>query len=134
MEDRWTNKNIDLSVLTDCIVQFFMERRFVTSVENSDGEYQIAARPRPFHGIVEDIEVSIRGRPDDFEVKFLAGSRSSALVRLGTLTAAFGGGVFTLKGLKSHESLEKLEKEFWLYVDRVVWGLADSTVSTGKGS
>lgn len=127
MEDRWTNKNVVLSTLSDAIVRFFVERGFATSLENSEEEYRIVAKPKPTFNILEDINVYVSGRPNDFKVKFDAGSNSSAFVRLGTLTTIFGGGRLTLKGLKSIEVLEKLEKQFWIYVDRKIWSLASSS-------
>lgn len=126
MKDRWKDKNVDLSVLADCIVRFFAENLFAVSIAKSSGEYRIVARPKRFHGIAENIRVSVSGEPNDFSVKFTAGSHSRALVRYGTLTAILGGGYLSLKGLKSLEALEKLCKKFWKYVDEKVWQLAGS--------
>lgn len=126
MEDRWKNKNVDLSLLSDCIAQFFKEKNFAVFVRKSKRKYRIIATPRPFHKIAENINVNISGRPDDFLVKFIAGSHSRALVRHGALAALFGGGYLALKGFKSQEALEKLEKEYWIYVDKEIWQLTDS--------
>lgn len=128
LEDQWTDKNINLKALSNCVVQFFKKRKFVTFEESSDENYHITVTPKHrFHDISEEIQVIISGQPTDFKVRFNAGSRSSELVRLGILTSLFGGGRLTLKGLRSHEAIEKLEKNFWNYVDRVIWGLANST-------
>lgn len=124
MEDQWIDKNVNLSALVNYIVRFFEERRFLTSIKSSAEGFSIIATPRPFHGIVEKINVCITGDPNSFKVKFDAGFHSDKWVKLGMLTSFFGGGFFTLKGLKSQEALEKLEKEFWKYVDSVVWSLA----------
>jgi len=95
-------------------------------MKSSEKEHHIIARPRQFHGIVEEINVYIIGEPEDFKVKFVAGSRSNAWIKLGTITSLLGGGVFLVKGLKSQEALEKLEKEFWDYVNKTAWSLANS--------
>lgn len=124
MEDRWINKNIDLSMIANRLVQFFEKRNFVSSQESSEKEYHIIVMPSKYYDILEEIHVYISGQPDDFKVKFDSGSRSRALVRHGILTTVFGGGRLTLKGLKSQEDLEKLENEFWIYLDRVIWSLA----------
>ncbi len=126
MEDTWIDKDVDLSALTYCIVEFFRKKNFGIFNEGSGETHTIVATPNKSHGIVEEIIVHVTGKPSDFTVKFEAGSRSSELVRLGIFTSTFGGGMFTLKGLKSQEALERLESEFWNYVDRVVWSLADS--------
>lgn len=129
MEDRWINKGVDLSVLINHLIQFFEKRKFVTSLESSEEEYHIIVAPTQHHDILETIHIYIGGRPDDFKVRFDAGSLSRALVRRGILTTFLGGGILTLKGLKSQEALEKLEREFWNYLDRVIWSLANSASS-----
>jgi hypothetical protein len=49
-------------------------------------------------------------------------TRSS--IRLGLLTSALGGGYFTLQGNRLRETLEKLENEFWVYIEDKVALLA----------
>ena len=124
MEDRWRGKNIDLSTLSERIVYFFTRKEFTASLHKRGQEYVIVATPQPFHGIAENIEVYISGTPDDFLVKFDAGSHSQAYVRYGTLLSLIGLGLFVSKGLRSLEQIEKLEKEFWIYVDETIWHLA----------
>lgn len=127
MEDEWTGKNVDLSLLTEQIVQFFQQKQFVTSSEKSEEEHLVVSRPQSSHGIVELVKVHVTGRPEHFKVKFDSGSRSNAFVRYGSLTSFLGGGIIAVKGLKSQEALEKLEKEFWVHVDRTVWSLAKAS-------
>jgi len=124
MEDEWTGKNVDLALLTEQIVQFFKQKRIATLSEKAEDELLITANPDPGYGIVEVVKVHISGRPEHFKVRFDSGSRSNSFVRYGTLTQLLGGGVFALKGLKSQEALEKLEREFWVCVDNAVWNLA----------
>lgn len=124
MEDRWKDKNINLSILSNRLVQFFEARDFVTFREDSEKKYHIVVAPRRFHDILEEIDVYVSGEPDSFKVRFDSGARSRELVRYGILTTVFGGGRLTLKGLKSQEALEKLEREFWIYLDRVIWSLS----------
>ena len=129
MKAHWKDKNINLSIFTNSIRQFFVEKKYASSINRSNEEYQIVVYPTVFHGIVEEISVNIKGHPNDFSVKFIAGSRSRSFVILGPLATIFGGGFLTLKGLKSQEVLEKLEKEFWVYVDKKIWELTDSADS-----
>jgi hypothetical protein len=125
MEDHWVNKNIDLSLIANRLVEFFEKRKFVSFQENSERDHHIIVMPSRYHDILEEIRVYISGQPNDFKVKFDSGSQSRALVRHGILTTVFGGGRLTLKGLKSQEELEKLENEFWVYLDEVIWSLAN---------
>jgi hypothetical protein len=127
MEDEYTGKNVNLSSLADQIVQFFTQKRFVTTSEKSENELLVVAAPESSSGIVESLKVHIAGEPARFKVRFDAGTRSNAFVRYGTLTSLLGGGIFALKGLRSLEALEKLEKEFWVYVDKAVWSLAEES-------
>lgn len=126
MEVQWKDRNVQLSTLTDFVCQFFEERNFTISLSNSNVNYLVVAKPKRSHEIAENIRVSVSGKPNDFTVEFIAGPHSRALVIFGTLTAFFGGGSLSLKGLKSREALEKLERKFWAYLTEKVCQLADS--------
>lgn len=124
MEDRWIGKNIDLSLLSQGILEFFKKEKFIVSLQKKEKGYMIVAVPRRSHKIAEKIFVNITGEPGDFSVKFISGTHSRALVRIGTTFSFLGAGFLVLKGLKSQEELEKLEKRFWMYVDRLIWQLS----------
>ncbi|MDH5448224.1 MAG: hypothetical protein OEX01_04385 [Candidatus Bathyarchaeota archaeon] len=130
MEDRWQNKNIQLPILSDYIGQFFKQSGFSVSLNGFNGDYRITAQPKSDHSIAEDVHVSLSGNPNDFTVKFIAGSRSRMLVRSGTILQLFGGGFLSLKGIKSQEALEKLERKFWIYVTEKVSQLVCSERET----
>lgn len=127
MEDQWKGKNVDLSILSDRIVQFFAENGFDAHVNKLNNGYGIIARPREFQNLAENISVHVEGQPDNFSVKFIAGSHSRSLVTFGILTQLLGGGSFALKGLKSKEALEELENKFWVYIDKKVEKLTNSS-------
>lgn len=86
----------------------------------------ILAIPKPVHEIAEKLQVFLQGEPKDFRVRFIAGSHSRSLVRYGTFASLFGGGFLVPKGLKSLEQIEKMEKEFWIFVDEAVSVLSGS--------
>ena len=117
---------MDLSLLSERVAQFFSEKQFATTTRRRKEGCVVTAFPKSFHGIAEEINVHILGSPDDFSVKFIAGSHSRNLVRYGTLISLIGGGFLVPKGLKSLEEIEKLEKKFWVYLDETIWQLADS--------
>jgi hypothetical protein len=123
MEERWQDKNIDLSMLSERIVRFFNNLSFATSLRETEEKYIVTAIPESFHGIGERIEITISGKPNDFSVRFNAGSRSRILVRYGSFVTLLTGGYFLLKGLRSQEELEKLQKRFRIYVSETVWYL-----------
>jgi hypothetical protein len=127
VEDHWQGKNVDLSLLSEKVTQFFSEKQFaITTGRNREG-CVVTALPKSFHGISEEISVHVLGRSDDFSVKFIAGSHSNNLVRYGTLLSLIGGGFLVSKGLKSLEEIEKLEKKFWVYLDETIWQLEGSS-------
>lgn len=116
MKAKWKDKDIQLPTLAKLIRQFFEERNFTVSVRNSDADYLVLATPKRRHEICEKIRVFIEGDPNDFTVKFVAGAHSRDLIFFGALTSFFGGGSLGLKGSKSKEALEKLERDFWIFL------------------
>jgi hypothetical protein len=77
-------------------------------------------------GLEEPISVRISGDPSDFTVDLKASELTARPIRTGLLTKSLGGGYFLLKTLKLQEELEKLEKEFWIYVEDKVAELTGS--------
>jgi hypothetical protein len=126
LESRYTHMDVDLLLLGEWIERFFKKESFNTIKGEEAEGYKITARPTPETGIWNNVTVSVSGGPDDFEVKFVTGARSSIFVRLGQLAALFGGGILTMRGLKSQEAEEKLEKVFWIYVNEKIDRLARS--------
>ncbi len=125
MEENYRGKNIDLSLLAGRIALFFGDKSFVTSTQQEEEKTVITAIPKPFHGIGERVNVEVCGNPNDFSVKFLSGTHSRALIRFGSFASLITGGYFLLRGLKSQEEVEKLERKFWVYVDETVWFLLE---------
>jgi hypothetical protein len=125
MERQWKGNNVNLSVLADSVTRFFRESLCDVSIIESEN-YRMVVRPKQSSEIVGKIEIFVEGQPNDFSVRFDAGSLSRALVRYGSLVSLLGGGFFVLKGLRSQESLEKLEKRFWLYLSEEIWKLTNS--------
>jgi hypothetical protein len=112
--------DVDLPLLGEWIERFFTKQSFNTVRDDETDGYRITARPTPETEIVNNVTVSVSGGPDDFKVKFAAGARSNLFVRLGQLTALFGGGILYMRGLKSQEAEDKLEKAFWIYVNEKI--------------
>jgi len=125
MQENWKGKNIDLRTMSERIALFFSEKAFSTTVNQKEAMTAIIAVPKSFHGIDERIEVEVWGKPEDFSVKFTSGTLSRALVRFGSFASLITGGYFVLRGLKSQEEIEKLERKFWIYVDETVWYLSN---------
>ena len=121
MEKRWTDKNVDLTMVTTRIGSFFKERDFEAIKGETSTGYHIFAENSPNFKLVGCVSVSIEGKPEDFVVKFEPcnkGKKRSLTPIL--LTTMFGGGYFLTRRLKSEEEWVRLEKEFWKHVDNIV--------------
>jgi hypothetical protein len=123
MIDRWAGRDVDLGLLSEGVKRFFDERLFPSRVEErSKEEFWITAILRRVSGAnpTGNVKVTVLGKPNDFEVEFLAGSRSRHVARLSGLATLLGGGALLLRDLKASEELERLENEFWLFIDKQV--------------
>lgn len=126
MRRRWLGKNVDLALLSDLVEGFLSRRGFKTRKDTSAEGYTLLAAPLRVCDVREDVTVKVFGDSKDFEVEFLSSEKSRLSVRTGYLTTLFGGGNLLLKGLKLYEALEKMEKEFWLYLEETVARLTAS--------
>ncbi len=127
MESRYVGRNVRLPALCRCIEQFFVEKGFETVRIEEKGGYKIIVRTRCDRDIIENVTVLVSGGPNDFVVRFDAGSRSRSFIRFGRVTTFLGGGSFLLRGLKSQEALEKLERNFWVCLEEKIDFLERST-------
>lgn len=126
MQRQWVGKNIDLTSLSKCIENFFKDKGFKITKDGSAPEYTISAKPQHSFGILEHVIVKILGNANDFLIEFSTSEHSRSVVKVGFMTTMFGGGSLLLRGLKSQEALEKLEKQFWVYIEETVTHLINS--------
>jgi len=127
MRRKWIEKNVDLVLLKRCIEDFFRNRGFKTKIDESAGECKILVMQQQARDRLEDVNIRISGTSKDFAIELSeAGEWTRYAVRLGYMTTMIGGGSLLLRGLKSREALERLEKEFWAYVEDIIGRLAGS--------
>jgi len=131
MQKRWTGKSVDLDLLYHCVDDFFTNQKLLTEKSESSGERTLILRSKhAARKFGEPISLRITGNSDDFTVDLKASELAARTVRAGMLTKSLGGGYLLLKGLKLQEELEKLEKEFWIYVEDKVAQLTGSARKT----
>lgn len=118
MESSYVGRKIDLFLLSEWVETFFAERGFRVAKDAGIKGYRVVARPTHVHEIIGRITVSISGNPDDFTVKFFAGSQSDSFLKYGRLTSLFGGGILYLRGVRSKEAEERLERSFWVFIEQ----------------
>ena len=126
MRDQWIGKNVDLALLSGCVENFFKVRGLKTVKEESAGKYEISVGPRNARDTRGGIYIRIFGDPNNFVIEFHGSERVRSSIRWGLMTTLFGGGPFLLRGLRLQEALEKIEREFWVYVEETIARLADS--------
>lgn len=120
MQRQWSGKDVDLALLSDLVEDFLSGKGFKTRKDALANGYSFLATPMRVCDVREEVTVKVLGDSKNFEVEFLPRGKSRLSVRTGYLTALFGGGNLLLKGLKSYEALERMEKEFWLYLEETV--------------
>jgi len=128
LKDQWLGSNVDLSLLSQRIEQFFKEREFDTVTEKFDADFTIRASAFQLK-----TKVRIFGRPNDFTIEFIPASKTRGFslgMIVGYITSVFGGGGLVLRDLKTQENLDRFEDTFWEYVDLQVGELKNSV----KGS
>ncbi len=132
MNSHYVDKEINLSLLSKWVENFFVRKGFRTRSELVAKEYRIVSKPTHVHEIIGVTTVLILGDPKDFTIKFFSGSRSDSYVKFGRLTSLFGGGILYLRGLKSQENEEKLERSFWIYIEGMMNSLLKATMKIEK--
>ena len=121
MEKRWTNKNVDLVLLTTRIGDFFKERSFEAIKGETAAGYHIFAQGSPRYRLGGYVSVTIEGKPDDFTVKLelpKAEKKHSSTPIL--LTTMFLGGYLLKTRLRFEEDWNRFQKEFWSYLDGLI--------------
>lgn len=117
MDSHYVDKKIDFSLLSEWVENFFVKKGFISRREVVAEGYRIVSKPTHVHEIIGMTTVLISGNPKDFTIKFFSGSRSDAYVKFGRLTSLVGGGILFLRGLKSQENEERLERNFWIHIE-----------------
>lgn len=124
MEVRWVDKNVPLLTVVELICNFFRKKNFNVSVSQTESKFTIIATPKSYEEISEEIKVFVKGKTNDFTVEFFPGTRAKNMFLLGSLTSFLGGGFIGLKGAKSKEVVEKLERSFWKFLTFEISNLA----------
>ena len=119
LQTRWLNKNVDLEGLSKRIEEFYKSKGFEVLVEGSKDAFRVVGVLRVGDKLRSSY-VGINGNPNDFTVEFSGGQMGRFSQFLSPLITMFGGGVLILERLRSQEFYEKLETEFWAFVEHVV--------------
>ena len=121
MERKWADKNVDLARFTIHVGEFFKKNDFEAYKEKLENGFKIEALDSPKYKMDGLVTVTIEGDPNNLKVTLeRSGIENKHHINSMYLTAAFGGGYFLLKRMKSEENWRMFEKEFWRYVENSV--------------
>ena len=128
MRRRLTGRNINLTLFTDNLAEFFIKKDFEATKGETEKGFEILAYDSPHFKLEGYADVTVEGEKNDFIVGFELRKepKRGSSIQSTFLTTMLGGGYFLLKRLKSDETFLKLEKEFWAHVE--------NTLLSAKGS
>jgi hypothetical protein len=118
MQRRWTGKNVNLDLLSQSIEDFFKSKGFVTGRTELKREFTIVwtSMLAPYK-LKDFTRTKVFGDSNDFTVEIIASELTTRAIRMGLLTKSIGGGYFALRNIRLRETLEKLESDFWIFVE-----------------
>ena len=121
MERKWTDKNVDLARFATHIGEFFKKNDFEAVKDTLENGFKIEAVDSPRYKMEGLVIVTIEGDPNNLKVTLeRSGIENKRHINSMYLTAAFGGGYFLLKRMKSDENWTIFQKDFWRHVQNSV--------------
>jgi len=126
MKSRWKEKNVEIEFLVDRISSFFLGKDFSKKKESIERDtarvltYTFEGEGRPVVA-----SVIVRGSPSDFEIEFVVDRKAETVARLGILSTLFGSGFYLRGRLENFAHVERLEGDFWDYVNEEIRRMSD---------
>ena len=114
----YSHKNVDLSLLATYTEAFFKNKGYITEKLESENRITIIVKRNEISGPI--CAVRIEGASNNFTIDFIWEESARKRIILGSLTTLFGGGILILRGLQLKEELEKLERDFWVYIQELI--------------
>ena len=118
----WKGINVDLGLLLSEVRGFFERKGFVVEDTRDGNRICVLAKVRRSSEVVR---VMLEGGPEDLIVE---GFFYDEKPPTSFIPSLFGGGAFLLHMLRWRESLQKLEKEFGLFVEAAIKRSAGSSL------
>lgn len=123
METRWIGKNVDLDLVVKEIRKFFEDRSFQVFSKESAEEILVFARKGDNSNL--SLIVKVKGIPNNFSVEFKE-NKLDFPAYFFSLLSLIGAGALVSKWMKKAETYQKIECEFWNFMDQKVSELAGS--------
>jgi len=116
----WKKVKVDLALLADFVESFFKSKEFEVSRIKTERGYNLIVRSKTERGrLITNIYKTSEG------VAVSLGTRESTGIRiLAPVLTLFGGGSLFIREIESEELLQKLEQEFWKYIEEIMSSLS----------
>jgi len=125
----WDDKDVDPKLVLEQVDSYLKGKGFVTKSKEKNNQFTIFAKGRTEDGSHVEISAKVFRNKNELFVELSAGEQN-VLQKFDGLTSLVLGGYVTLQKLKAEEVLEKLEPDFYRYIDQVV--LNQSTKNQSK--
>jgi hypothetical protein len=119
MRSSYPEKSYKLNDLVAETTRFFNAKGFTVSSKKSDSENVISVKTGESAG-TKILDVCLASDTGGSLIVTFAGPEESPMIRNSSLPSLLGGGFLTLKWHKVAEISERLEKEFWEMVDKLM--------------
>lgn len=115
---RWIGRNVDIDQLVEAIIVFLKGKKFKIRRDDLESSSRVLGIHRTPEGEIRRVAVTISGSPQDLIVELKVGDDPSLLLKFSSMISLFGGGLLLVKKRKIADFYQKLEDEFWRYVER----------------
>lgn len=123
MRYEWQTQRISLDILNQKVKEFFKEKGFTTKTYFPTDErthIKISATPTKNAETRERINIEVQKTPDGIAIEFTPMEKTEKTIKMGILSSFFIGGSLLLRGVKSKENLEALQREFWARIQKAI--------------
>lgn len=117
MRYEWRKKDVNIEELDEYVQLFFTNNDFMTGSQQKGDTIEISAIPTEASPVGEKIKVELEKTSEGFSLEIVNLRRLHDLTLAGLLSQFLGGGSLILRGVKTKERLEALEKELVQWVD-----------------
>jgi hypothetical protein len=116
---RWFDKSINILDVEKAAKSFLEQRGYTVNSSDDAGSKKIAAVLREPEG-TRRVIITISGQPNDFIVDFSAGAAAQLATKFSSFITYFGGGLIQRHSLKEKEFYDRLEEQFWEYLEESI--------------
>jgi hypothetical protein len=117
MEYRFYDKGISAHKVVNLIRSFFEAKSFDVSIEKEAPENFLVMAKNVSDKTLPKIAVKVYFNGEFLSVNFLNSHNLRSNLFLSSIFGAFGGNIFFLKQSKVKERIDRLEEDFWKFID-----------------